>query len=165
MCMSDWSSDACSSDLVEASAEEALNVLAHRLKQMEETATRYRVVKSMRVPASIPASAEFAKGEWDAVLLRKADTTDDPASWDVALLVEAKASVDAATKDLPRLLRGLALLGHADENLVYSFETRQGSVPLRGASLRALAGAETNLAGTVLYCCDAPVEEIGRAHV
>src|SRR3546814_10750961 len=31
---------------VEASAEEALNVLAHRLNQMEETPTRYRVVTS-----------------------------------------------------------------------------------------------------------------------
>src|SRR3546814_3685312 len=80
---------------VGASAEEALNVLAHRLNQMEETPTRYRLVTSMRVPASIPASAEFAKGEWDAVLLRRADPNDEHASWDVALLVEAKASAAA----------------------------------------------------------------------
>jgi len=147
---------------VEASATRALEALASRLNEEEGAQSSYRVVTSMRVPPSIPASLERAKAEWDAVLLRQAGTVDASPAWDVCLLVEAKASVDAATTDLPRLLRGLRLLAHAEENAVYPFETRQGEVRLRGASLRTLSTDETSLARTVLYCCDAPAEAAPR---
>ncbi|HYG45743.1 MAG TPA: 3-deoxy-D-arabino-heptulosonate 7-phosphate synthase, partial [Bordetella sp.] len=145
---------------VEALAAQAMQALAKRLNQAE--AIFYRVVTSMRVPASIPASAERAKSEWDAVLLRQASTAGAAPTWDVCLLVEAKASVDAATTDLPRLRRGLRLLAHADAGSVYPFATHQGTMHLRGASLSALAAAETGLARTVLYCCDAPVDATPR---
>ncbi|WP_345250718.1 3-deoxy-D-arabino-heptulosonate 7-phosphate synthase [Pigmentiphaga soli] len=146
---------------VEALAMQGLEVLARRL-EAQEAAAPYRVVTSMRVPASIAASRERAKGEWDAVLLRHAGTVDRTTVWDVCLLVEAKASVDAASTDLPRLLRGLRLLAHAEDNVVYPFATRQGTVHLRGACLRALTTDEAGLARTVLYCCDAPAEASPR---
>ncbi|KAG1257227.1 hypothetical protein G6F65_015994 [Rhizopus arrhizus] len=100
----------------------------------------------MLVPASIPASAERAKSEWDAVLLRQTRTDAATPVWDVCLLLEAKASIDAATADLPRLQRGLRLLAHADDNAVYPFQTRQGVMHLRGASLRALPADPSDLA-------------------
>jgi hypothetical protein len=147
---------------VEASAAQVLEALARRLNETEGPQVTYRVVTSMRVPASIPASPERAKSEWDVVLLRSAPPVDSTAVWDVCLLVEAKASVDAATTDLPRLLRGLRLLGHAKEDAVYSFESHEGTVRLRGASLSALPTDEADLASTVLYCCDAPAEATTR---
>ncbi|HUH61275.1 MAG TPA: 3-deoxy-D-arabino-heptulosonate 7-phosphate synthase [Candidimonas sp.] len=147
---------------VEALAARALEALALRLDEVEGAGASYRVVTSMRVPASIPASPDRAKSEWDAVLLKRSESGNAATAWDVCLLVEAKASVDAATTDLPRLLRGLRLLAHADENAVYPFETQQGVVPLRGASLRALTSDEAGLARAVLYCCDAPVEAAPR---
>jgi hypothetical protein len=122
----------------------------------------YRVVSSMRVPASIPASHERAKAEWDAVLLRRVDAAGGAPAWGVCLLVEAKASIEAATNDLPQLLRGLNLLGHAGRDSVYPFMTRQGEVLLSGASLSVLSDDAAALARTVLYCCDAPVEKNTR---
>ncbi|WP_054422936.1 hypothetical protein [Achromobacter kerstersii] len=125
----------------------------------------YRVVTSMRVPPSLPASADRAKSEWDAALLRQSDAIDAATAtpaWDLCLLVEAKASVDAASTDLPRLLRGLQLLAHADSNTTYPFKTQQGIVPLRGESLRALPADGPGLADTVLYCCDAPADPSPR---
>lgn len=201
---------------VEALATQALEALAQRLNQQSEAdgphkqyergkrsaslqpdrptkhddhGLRYRVVTSMRVPATLPASADRAKSEWDAALLQRAecpadaiDTSSGPAAdtapaWNVILLVEAKASVDAASTDLPRLLRGLQLLSHADADTVYPFKTQQGIVPLRGDSLRTLptegpgmdgpgtddAGTDRpSLANTVLYCCDAPADATPR---
>ncbi len=147
---------------VEAVAAQALEILARRLNEEEGTSAPYRVVTSMRVPASIPASPERAKTEWDAVLLRQAKAIDATTAWDICLLVEAKASVDAATTDLPRLLRGLRLLAHAEENVVYPFKTGQGTVCLRGASLRALPTDEAGLRKAVLYFCDAPAEAVPR---
>jgi len=147
---------------VEAAAAQALEALARRLDGSGGTGQAHRVVTSMRVPASIPGSAERAKTEWDAVLLRRAPGDHETGAWDVCLLVEAKASVDAATTDLPRLQRGLRLLAHADPQACYPFETRQGTVTLRGASLSTLAVDEAGLAGTVLYCCDAPVDGTPR---
>ena len=145
----------------EASATQALEALARRLNQAEGEAS-FRVVTSMHVPASIPASRERAKTEWDAVLLRHAKTVDHTAVWDICLLVEAKASVDAATTDFARLLRGLRLLARAEENLVYSFQTRQGIVRVHGASLRTLPTDEASLTSTILYCCDGPKEVAPR---
>jgi hypothetical protein len=147
---------------VEALAARALEALARRLNEAEGPQVKYRAVTSMRVPASIPASPERAKTEWDVVLLRSASAVDTTAVCDVCLLVEAKASVDAASTDLPRLLRGLRLLGHAEEDVVYSFETQEGTVRLRGASLRALPTDEADLASTILYCCDVPAETSPR---
>jgi hypothetical protein len=143
---------------VEALTTQALDALATRLNATQGSATSYRVVTSMRVPPSLPASPERAKSEWDAVLLRRANRVDEMEAWDVCLLVEAKSSVDAATTDLQRLLRGIRLLSHADEYVAYAFATQQGTVRLRGASLHALATDEASLARSVLYCCDAPAE-------
>lgn len=156
---------------VENLAMQALQALALRLER-EEGADSYRVVASLRVPAALCSNAERAKSEWDAVLLRRAESGDG--SWDVLLLVEAKASVEAATTDLPRLLRGLRLLSQADGDTIYTFETRQEAVRLRGASLSALKEAEAVAMGkaeakdadplkrTVLYFCDAPAEAYPR---
>lgn len=147
---------------VEALAAQAIEGVANRLNEIEGPGASYKVVTSMRVPSSIPANPERAKSEWDVVLLRQAKTDDAPHAWDVCLLVEAKASVEAAATDFPRLLRGLRLLAHADENVVYPFQTREGIVPLRGASLSALTTDETSVRRTVLYCCDAPADEAPR---
>ncbi len=157
-------------EAAEALAARALEALAQRLNAATGASAPYRAVTSMRVPAAIPAAHQHAKSEWDVVLLRKAaavsDTADDTAegtpAWDVCLLVEVKASVDAAATDFPRLLRGLRLLAHADQDTVYPFATRQGTVPLRGAALHALPTASTALSRTVLYCCDAPAEPTPR---
>jgi hypothetical protein len=146
----------------EALAAQALRALAQRLNDAEGTSAPYHVVTSMRVPASLPASHERAKTEWDAVLLRQAETKEETPAWDVCLLVEAKASVDAATTDLPRLLRGLRLLAHAEKHVTYAFQTEQGTVRLRGASLSALPTDEAGLASKVLYCSDAPGESNPR---
>ncbi|MDX3895120.1 3-deoxy-D-arabino-heptulosonate 7-phosphate synthase [Pusillimonas sp.] len=180
---------------VEALAAQAIQALALRLDRAEGSTGSYRVATSLRVPASIPGNAERAKSEWDVVLLRKAEENSDgvdkegerskdsgedrenrgdegnskaDSAWDVLLLVEAKASVDAATTDLPRLLRGLRLLSHADGDTAYSFEAKQGTIRLRGASLCAVnpdeAGSQGNdkLRKTVLYFCDAPAEATPR---
>ncbi|SAL60331.1 hypothetical protein AWB74_02990 [Caballeronia arvi] len=139
----------------EASAARAMEALAQRLDEEDGQPASYRVVTSMRVPASLAAGHARAKTEWDAALLRRAQTPDAAPAWDVCLLVEAKASVDAATTDFGRLLRGLRLLARADEDAAYAFETREGTVHLRGASLSALRTDDAALEQTVLYCCDA----------
>lgn len=146
----------------EALAAQALEVLARRLNEAEANHAPYRVVTSLRVPASIPASHERAKTEWDVVLLRRAGPVDGMPAWDVCLLVEVKASVDAATTDFPRLLRGIRLLAHAKEDAAYAFGSHQGTVYLRGAALGALSASESNLRRTVLYCCDARAETAPR---
>lgn len=162
----------------EALAAAAVKALAQRLNHAGANATApYRVVTSMRVPASIPASHERAKTEWDVVLLRRVSSETSKAgtgaagegavepTWEISLLVEVKASVDAATNDLPRLLRGLHLLGHAEARTVYTFETQQGPVRLNGDSLRALQSLPADdaaLARQILYCCDAPPEPSAR---
>ncbi|MEK7946838.1 3-deoxy-D-arabino-heptulosonate 7-phosphate synthase [Pigmentiphaga sp. YJ18] len=147
---------------VEASAARALGALAERLCKEEHAEAAYRVVTSMRVPSLIPASHEHAKTEWDAVLLRRAPEVEGEPAWDVRLLVEAKASIEAATTDLPRLRRGVRLLAQAEEHRVYPFQAGEGTVHLRGASLRALSADEAGLARSVLYCCDAPAEPTPR---
>ena len=155
---------------VETLTRQALDALAERLNKAEEAQTgglaAYRVVTSMRVPASFPNKLQHAKTEWDAVLLRRAHGASantgtnairaSASLWDVCLLTEAKASVEAASTDLPRLVRGLRLLAGADANASYLFQTREGAVQLRSASLRTLATDEDSLRKTVLYCCDAP---------
>ncbi|SAI65777.1 Uncharacterised protein [Bordetella ansorpii] len=149
-------------DAVEAATARAMQALAGCLGHEAGLPASYRVVTSMRVPASIPASQERAKTEWDAVLLRQAGLQGDTPLWDVCLLAEAKASADAAPTDLPRLVRGLRLLAHADAAMAYGFEAREGRVLLRGASLAALRTDPRELARQVLYCCQAPVEPAPR---
>lgn len=147
---------------VEALTARALQALARGLNEADGTGAPYRVVTSMRVPASMPAKHERAKTEWDAVLLRQAETIVDAPAWDICLVAEAKASADAATTDFPRLLRGMRLLAQADATVIYDFETREGVVRLRGASLSTLPTDETALADTVLYCSNAPAEATPR---
>jgi len=146
---------------VEALAAQALDALAAQLDACDAHRT-YRVVTSMRVPASIPAKHDRAKTEWDAVLLERARGAEPSAAWHVRFLVEAKASADAATTDLPRLLRGLSLLAQADPDTVYAFDTREGAVRLHGASLRALTTDAAALQREVLYCCDASADPTPR---
>ncbi|KVL28472.1 3-deoxy-D-arabino-heptulosonate 7-phosphate synthase [Burkholderia territorii] len=146
---------------VEALAARALDALAAQLDAHDAHRT-YRVVTSMRVPASIPARHDRAKTEWDAVLLERARGDDASAAWHVLFLVEAKASADAATTDLPRLLRGLSLLAQADPDTVYTFDTREGAVRLHGASLHALTTDDAALQREVLYCCDAAADPAPR---
>jgi len=173
---------------VEKLATQALQALARRLEKEEGSPGSYRVAASLRVPAALCNNAERAKGEWDALLLRKVESADEASrrtvqsekghatreAWDVLLLVEAKASVDAATTDLPRLLRGLHLLTQAHRDTIYTFESRHEAVRLRGASLSRLKEVEAAIRGkaeskgvgplqrTVLYFCDAPAEASPR---
>lgn len=157
---------------VEASAAAALQALARRLNHHEHgdqkhTPTElkndvYRVVTSMHVPASLASHSDYAKTEWDGVLLRRAGMVDGSMVWDVCLFVEAKASLDAVAADFSRFLRGFEVLAQADEHAVYSFMTREGAILVRGASLCALTTDRADLERTVLYCCDAPVEASPR---
>ncbi|OWT80821.1 MULTISPECIES: 3-deoxy-D-arabino-heptulosonate 7-phosphate synthase [unclassified Achromobacter] len=173
---------------VEALAAQALQGWARRLGEAQGGATAYRVVTSMRVPASLAANADRAKTEWDVVLLRRAGGEDGPPEvensarqrnhgaqartahegagsdgcWDICLVAEVKSSVDAATTDYPRLLRGLRLLAQADGAARYSFACQQGVIEVRGASLRALPTDDDRVAGAVLYCCDAALDDSPR---
>lgn len=143
---------------VEAQAARALQTLAQRLNSVDAGVGSYRVVTSMRSAPALPGSAEYAKSEWDAVLLRQVRQQGEVPAFDLCLLVEAKASVDAATTDLPRLLRGLRLLASADCDTIYPFETQQGVVHIRGISLATFTADTSQIADHVLYCCDAPIE-------
>jgi len=173
---------------VEALAAQALQAWARRLGEAQGDATAYRVVTSMRVPASLAANADRAKTEWDVVLLRRAISEDgtldvedsarhhshgaqartahegagSDGCWDICLVAEVKSSVDAATTDYPRLLRGLRLLAQADGAARYSFACQQGVIEVRGASLRALPTDDGRVAGAVLYCCDAALDDSPR---
>lgn len=153
---------------VEAATASVLRQIAARLNADEDD-DAYQVVTSARVPPTLPGSADYAKTEWDAILLRRAPSPnlDERMGWDVCLLAEAKASVDAATTDLPRLTRGLRLLASATQP-AYPFDTRQGTFWLRGPSLATLPSDESALEDRILYCCDAPVEPaprlLGAAH-
>lgn len=146
---------------VEATAAHALNALARRLNANCEP-SRYRVVTSMRVPASLPGQHAHAKTEWDVALLERAPGEASATGWNLRFLLEAKASADAATMDLPRLKRGLSLLASAEEAAIYAFETNQGAVHLHGSSLRALSADDSALQREVLYCCDAPADSAPR---
>lgn len=139
---------------VENLAAQALQLMAHQLDEAAESPVTHRVVTSLRVPAALLSGVNRAKAEWDAVLLRKAS----PTSWDISLLVEAKSSADSIATDLPRLKRGIDLLAGADPSISYTFETQQGTVAIRGATLSALPRDQTDLKHLVLYCCEGPAE-------
>ncbi|WP_233237876.1 3-deoxy-D-arabino-heptulosonate 7-phosphate synthase [Bordetella sp. LUAb4] len=144
---------------VEALAAQALQAWACKLGEAQGDPTSFRVVTSMRVPASLAANADRAKTEWDAVLLRRARKDD---CWDICLVAEVKSSVDAATTDYPRLLRGLRLLTQANGTARYPFACQEGVIEVRGASLQALPTDSDCAAAAVLYCCDASTEETPR---
>ncbi|WP_208648199.1 3-deoxy-D-arabino-heptulosonate 7-phosphate synthase [Cupriavidus plantarum] len=168
----------------EAAAARALAVMADRLNadaryraaDVPGTASPYRIVTSMRVPSTIPASHDRAKSEWDVVLLRQRPGGGDTHDYDICLLLEVKASVEAATTDFPRLLRGLRLLGHADPDKRYAFDTNEGTVSLHGGSLHAfgMRGADRQKdperdghrdesgVAAFLYCCDVPADATPR---
>ena len=132
----------------EAAASEAFARIAALLNAHAPGAA-VRAVASLRTPPGFPGSAAKAKDEWDVALVHGSD---------LVLLAEVKASPAAATSDLPRLLRGLERLAHAQAQAVYEFASPQGTVPLRGDSLRALRPQGRVLPPQVSYCCDAPPE-------
>jgi hypothetical protein len=112
------------------------------------------VLRGLRTPAGLAGSAQGAKVEWDAAIVRRTDGE----THDVVLLAEAKAAPAAAASDLPRLLRGLALLAQADANAACMFAAAEGAVRLGGASLRALQPVGSALPQRVVYLCPAPRE-------
>lgn len=158
---------------VEEIVSQALSQLAQTLNHAEADMVGYRVVTSLRAPASLPGPTDRAKTEWDAVLLhcpqeKAAFQAEDSSfcstrsqnnlTWNVALIIEAKASADAASSDLPRLRRGLRLLGQADPNTLYPCRSQQGLVHLSGPSLQALHPDRSALDSKVLYCSNAPAD-------
>jgi len=146
---------------VEAQTAQALQRLALHLCEYSGTGP-YHLVTSMRSAPALPGRTEYAKSEWDVVLLRQVWQQGEVPVFDLCLLVEAKASVDAATTDLPRLLRGLQLLASADCDTLYPFETQQGVVHIRGTSLATITADAPWVAEHVLYCSDAPAETAPR---
>lgn len=146
-------------EAVEQQAARAMRTLASRLQASSRGEAMYDVVTSLRAPGSLPLQADYAKSEWDVVLLRQSPCRDDAGAYEVCLLIEAKAAVEAASGDLPRLLRGLRLLGSARPDMIYRCMTDQGEIDIHGASLASLAAAAQDPRQRVLYCTDAPVEK------
>lgn len=112
----------------------------------------YLAVASLRTPRGFPGTAEKAKDEWDAAILRRSDAGS---AFDVVLLAEVKATPAAASPDYARLLRGLQRLAQADATSVYAFPSSDGEVALTGASLRDLQVDDMALPPNVIYCCSA----------
>lgn len=142
---------------VEGEAAQVFRARVNRMNRQyaaSSEAMQYQLVTSMHVPASLADGASHAKTEWDVVVLEKAGNAPD--IWDLRLLMEVKASADAAVTDFPRLLRGLELLAQADADTVYTFETAQGSIKIRGGSLVGLSTDDATLKKTVRYWCAAP---------
>lgn len=139
----------------EARTVQALDAMAALLNREAPRGTDYRVVSRLLVPAGFPGSAERAKSEWDAAIVRQA--AEAPAA-EVVLLAEAKASPEAAAADLSRLLRGLQRLSQVPPADVFLFPSDGAAVHLTGESLRQLAPHEHSLPKQVIYCCDAPLE-------
>lgn len=135
---------------VEEQTQATLTDLAQSLRLVEQH--DYRVVSAVHFPAHLIAGSQYAKTEWDALLLRKATTVDKQTIWDVCLLVEAKANPEAASTDLRRLLRGLALLTDLPAHTSVYFSCEQGDIALNSNSLLALA-LEPSLKKRLLYCC------------
>jgi len=148
-------------NVAEAAAADALATLARGLTAATATHV-YRTVRSARMPGSLVASTDRAKGEWDVLVLRQAADAGPDTAWEVCLVVEVKASPDAAATDLFRLLRGLNLLAAADTSLDYAFQSAEGPVRLSGASLAALSAQTDSPAPPILYCCDSPPEPAVR---
>lgn len=146
----------------EAQGAQALEALAATLNGAEGAHGPYRVVRSMLMPKTIPGDADRAKGEWDAVLLKKMHAQAGIDVYKIALLMESKASPDDAITDFPRLKRALERFAQATPGDVYAFDTRTGIVHISGASLSTLCPDETTIRDYILYNCDAPVEASPR---
>lgn len=138
----------------EQAAAEAFGKMAELLNRQCEKAAAYRVVRSLRTPRGFPGTANKAKEEWDAALLR----SEPGAAAELVLLAEIKASPSAAASDFPRLLRGLRRLAHASADAVYAFASVDGAARILGASLRELEPAGHSLPQHVIYCCSAAAE-------
>ena len=138
----------------EQAAAEAFGKMAELLNRQCEKAAAYRVVRSLRTPRGFPGTANKAKEEWDAALLR----SEPGAAAELVLLAEIKASPSAAASDFPRLLRGLRRLAHASADTVYAFASADGGARILGASLRKLEPAGHSLPPQVIYCCSAAAE-------
>ena len=149
-------------NVAEAAAADALGALVRRLSANAPATHVYRTVRSARMPGSLVASTDRAKGEWDVLVLRQAVDAAPDDAWEVCLVVEVKASPDAAATDLFRLLRGLHLLAAADPGIDYPFASADGTVRLRGASLAALSAQTATPTPPILYCCDTPPEPTVR---
>ncbi|MFJ1301815.1 3-deoxy-D-arabino-heptulosonate 7-phosphate synthase [Pseudomonadota bacterium AL_CKDN230030165-1A_HGKHYDSX7] len=149
-------------NVAEAAAADALGALVRRLNAAASATHVYRLVRSARMPGSLVASTDRAKGEWDVLVLRQGVSAAADAGWDVCLVVEVKASPDAAATDLFRLLRGLHLLSAAASGVDYTFASADGPVRLSGTSLAALSAQTGTAAPAVLYCCDTPPEPAVR---
>jgi hypothetical protein len=135
-------------------AAEAFGKLAELLNRHRDGAAGYRVMRSLRTPRGFPGTANKAKEEWDAALLR----SEQGVAADLVLLAEIKASPAAATSDFPRLLRGLRRLAHASADAAYVFASADGAARILGASLRELQPAGHSLPTHVIYCCSAAAE-------
>ena len=138
----------------EQAAAEAFGKMAELLNRQCEKAAAYRVVRSLRTPRGFPGTANKAKEEWDAALLR----SEPGAAAELVLLAEIKASPSAAASDFPRLLRGLRRLAHASADAVYAFASADGEARILGASLRELEPVGHSLPPQVIYCCSAAAE-------
>jgi hypothetical protein len=114
---------------------------------------------SVRADPALPKRAEYAKGEWDAMLLSRAGSEG---AWDIVLIVEVKAAADSAAGDLPRLIRGLHVLASAQALATYTFQSAQGAIALTGASLHQLPTEGQAMAHRVLYCSDEASSETLR---
>lgn len=142
---------------VEDKAAQVFRALLARINCQQDAssdALHYQLVTAMHAPSSLTGGARHAKTEWDVVVLERMGT--EPDIWDLRLLVEVKASADAAVIDFPRLVRGLELLAQADADQIYTFETAQGRIKIRGASLVGLSTDDAALKKMVRYWCDAP---------
>lgn len=141
-------------DAGEARVAAVLDRLAQRLGVGAGSGTGWRAVTSLLTPPVLAAGVRGAKTEWDVALLHETRPADGAAPVaDLGLLVEVKASADAAVADWPRLLRGLQCLAGAQAQAVLPFACRQGTVALRGDSLRTLVDAGMPRPDAVLYVC------------
>ena len=141
---------------MEARTAQAFRAVAERLNSVDTT-YEYRVITSLRVPASLLGKARHAKAEWDTVVLVR-PRGKDASRWRLRLLVEAKSSIEAAITDFPGLLRGLQLLAKASAGTDYCFQCAQGNIQIRGASLAAFATMAPDR--HVVYCCDAAPDAV-----
>jgi len=147
-------------ETAERATVEALHRIADLQNRREPGPGGYRVVRGLLTPRGFPGEVAKAKEEWDAAIVRSADTNG---AVDIALLAEVKSSPAAATPDFSRLHRGLQRLAHASTTRSYTFASADGDVEVAGESLCRLEPHGRSLPPHVIYCCSAPAE--ARAQV
>ncbi len=147
-------------EMAEQAGLKAFSKIARLLNgHLREGTASYRVARNLRTPRGFPGTANKAKEEWDAALLR----SEPGAAAELVLLAEIKASPAAATSDFPRLLRGLRRLAHASTDAAYTFASTDGEPHILGASLRGLEPDGHSLPPHVIYFCPAAAEPPPRA--